>query len=308
MISRLSYIHFITFISMNELRNIDGKEIEFTNLNKILYPAIAVKKSDVLDYYQHVSNYLLEFGVDRLLSLLRCPGGVTDNCFFQRNKPSWAPDWIQSVEVGVEKTADYVLLRNRASLFWLIQIDTLEIHATSVKYDNLERPDLIIFDLDPFEGMSFGMLVEMAFEIKKILESMGIVPFVKTSGKKGIHLYCPVRAKHGFNEVFQIAHRLAQKIINTISSCTLDLSKSARKDEVLIDVYRNHPYQSMILPYSLRATDNATVSMPLTWKQLESIKSPSDFSIYTVADYLEIHGDPWMDMTEQAISLGSLNI
>lgn len=281
---------------------IDKHEIEITKPHKVLIQP-GTTKLDFVDYYKKVGKRIMLFGESRPISILRFPEGFPGDSFFQRNKPKWVPSWIKHKELGIYTKADYILLDNVATLLWLVNIGSLEFHLAQVVAPNFQKPDVLVFDLDPPTNYKFSKIRDFALHIKPLIESFGYTTFVKTSGKNGIHIYCPIHPRWSFDEVFEAAKEIGEYIVGKINETTLNVSKKKRLDKILVDIYRNHSYQSMIMPYSIRATPSANVSMPLRWKDLKKVKSPSEFTIKTIPEWIKTHKDPWKKMASERVNI-----
>ena len=259
----------------------DGIEVQIRHPDKILYPEAGISKMELVQYYQAIWPALRAFGMGRPLAIKRCPQGLGGDSFFQKNKPSHAPDWVASKMLGVEKKADYIILDKLATLLWLVQLDTLEFHAALVAAPHFSQPNVLVFDLDPPPGASFAEIRDFALACRPVIEGFGFRCFAKTSGKKGIHICCPLKGPQTFEQAFTRAKEVAATLVGKLPDCTLNMKKEARQNKVLIDIYRNHPYQLMVLPYSTRATPQASVSMPISWEELARLDTPTVFNVKT---------------------------
>lgn len=281
----------------------NGFTIDIANPDKVLIAGAGLTKSDFIEYYLSVETPLMAYGKGRPLSMKRYPDGVPGHSFFQRNKPVWAPAWVKSQALGVGKKADYILLENIKTIIWLLNLDTVEFHAAQVSAPHFEKPDMLVFDLDPPPDTPFPLVRDFALAIRPEIESFGYKTFVKTSGKKGIHIHCPIFPKWTFDEVFAAAKEVGEHIAARFKDCTLNIKKEKRKDKILLDIYRNHAYQSVVLPYSIRATERANVAMPLSWEELEKTASPNGFTLLTVPEIVQHRKDPWAAMKAGAVAL-----
>jgi len=290
-----------------KILRINKRNVRISNPDKILMREKAFTKLDFIKYYQLVRHLIIKYAKGRPTSVLRYPEGYPGESFFQRNKPTWAPAWIQSQRLGVKKQAEYILLNNMATIAWLINLESIEFHTAQVKKPQYDRPNMMVFDLDPPLGCSFSELRDFTIAIKPLITSFGYRVFVKTSGKSGIHLYCPIKPKWNFDEVFAASYDIGVIISKRFPESTLKISKKARKSKILIDVYRNHSYQSMALPYGIRATSQANVSMPLRWRDLTNVKSPTEFNIETVPKLIKGKKDPWIDIGLKPVMLHSVS-
>lgn len=279
---------------------LDGRLIECSHPNKIFYHTCGMVKKDIIEYYLSIASHFLSFSKGRPSSALRFPDGYPGKSFFQRNIPTWAPDWMQSVHLGVEKKADYILINDLPTLVWLVIIEALELHATQVQNPDFNQPDFLVFDIDPPPDMDFTKLKAPVIACKKVIEEFGYQVYLKTSGKRGVHLFCPIIPDHSFDTVFSSAEEIGEVIVNNYKGFTLQLPKENRQNKILIDIYRNHSFQSMILPYSCRATDSATVSMPLTWEEFNQVDSPEQFTVTTVPDILKKGQNAWKDIFQSS--------
>ncbi len=279
------------------------RELELSNLDKILFPDDGIVKAQVIEYYLKIAPTLLNYVKGRALTLIRFPDGITGESFYQKNRPDWAPSWIEFVTLGKEKK-DYILATEPALLVWLANLASLEIHQLHSRKPDFDQPDYMVFDLDPPEGYSFPKLIPIAKELKTVIERYGYTPFVKTTGGKGLHICCPIEAKWDFHTVFEAAQDIAKPFVDAnADSVTLQIKKDARKGRVLVDIFRIRSGQSIVSPYSLRGRNKAPVSMPLTWDELEDVKNPSEFNITTAVDKVLNDGDAWEGFDAFAVAL-----
>lgn len=289
----------------SQLTQVGKRKIELSNLGKVLYPEGGIVKAQVIEYYLKIAPTILRHIKGRALSLVRYPDGIHGETFFQKQKPDWAPEWIESVTIGDEKKSiDYVIATEPASLVWLANLACLELHQAHARSPNFEQPDYFVFDLDPPEGFDFRSVVETAFELKDHVESFGYHPFVKTSGKKGLHIILPIESRWSYSEVFEAAKDLAKPFVESRQDrTTLHIRKDRRKGRILIDIYRNRPLQTIVSAYSLRGAEGATVSMPLTWEELETLSDPKSYTLLDVVDKVFSEGDAWDALPAYAVRL-----
>ncbi len=269
------------------------RKLELSNLEKELYPGDNVLKAEIVQYYLTIAPTILNHIKGRPLSLIRYPDGIFGEQFFQKNRPDWSPDWIESVELGRNNTKHYVVATEIATLVWLANLACLELHHTHARKPHLDKPDYMVIDLDPPEGYEFDDVKDIAFRLKDHLEGYDYVPFVKTSGKKGLHIVVPIETNWLFEEVFTSLKEVSKVFVKQHSDTTLHIKKEARKGRVLLDIYRNRPSQTIVSAYSLRGVPGAPVSMPVTWDRLEEINSPDEFSIHNVPEIVLRDGDVW---------------
>lgn len=287
-----------------QIVKVGRRKLELSNLRKILFPDDEIVKAQVIEYYLKIAPTILNHVKGRPLSLVRYPDGIYGEKFFQKNRPDWAQDWIEYVSLGSKDKKDYILATEDATLVWLANLACLELHQMHSKKPNFDKPDYMVFDLDPPEKFNFEDIVEIALELKPHLENYGYHPFAKTTGGKGIHVVVPIEPKWDFHKVFETAELIAQPFVEDRSkSLTLHIKKDARKGRVLVDIYRIRQGQSIISPYSLRGNKGAPVSMPLTWEQLEKLKSPKEYNLTNVPDIVNTEGDAWEGISAYSAEL-----
>ncbi len=279
------------------------RRIELSNLDKAMFPEDGILKAEVIAYYLKIAPTILNHIRGRALTLIRFPDGIHGESFYQKNRPKWAPDWIEFSTLGsIEK--DYIIATEPALLVWLANLAGLELHQLHSRAPDFDKPDYMVFDLDPPEGYTFTDLIPIARELKTDIESYGYTTFVKTTGGKGIHICCPLEVKQGFSEVFEAAQEIARPFVDRFSKdTTLHIKKDARKGRVLVDIYRIRSGQSIVSPYSLRGRVGAPVSMPLTWEALGNVTTPAEFNINTAIDKVLEDGDAWEGMGAYAVEL-----
>lgn len=279
------------------------RKLELSNLDKVLFPEDGIVKAEVIAYYLKIAPTILNHIKGRALTLIRFPDGIHGEMFYQKNRPEWAPKWLEFERLGKEEK-DYIIATEPASLVWLANLASLELHQLHSRRPNFEFPDYMVFDLDPPEGYSFERIVSLAFDLRAHVESFGYTAFVKTTGGKGVHICCPIEPKFDFHTVFESAQLIAQPFVDAnAKETTLHIKKDARKGRVLIDIYRIRSGQSIVSPYSLRGRVGAPVSMPLKWEELEVLKSPLEYNIHNAIDKVLNDGDAWEGIDAFAVEL-----
>ncbi|HZY79996.1 MAG TPA: non-homologous end-joining DNA ligase [Cyclobacteriaceae bacterium] len=282
---------------------IGKRQVELSNLDKVLFPEDGVLKAEIIEYYLKLAPTLLNHVKGRALTLIRFPDGIHGEMFYQKNRPEWAPEWIEFETLGKE-VKDYIIATEAASFVWLANLASLELHQLHSRRPNFDNPDYMVFDLDPPEGYSFPKVVDIAFELKEYIESMGYTPFAKTTGGKGIHICCPIEPRFSFHDVFEAAQAIAQPFVDERqNTVTLQIKKDARKGRVLVDIYRIRSGQSIVSPYSLRGRVGAPVSMPLKWEELKDLKDPKEYNIRNAADKVMNDGDAWEGIDAFAVDI-----
>ncbi len=284
---------------------VEKRKLELSNLSKILYPDEDISKAEIIKYYLTLAPTILTHLKGRPLSLVRFPDGIFGETFFQKNKPDWAPEWLEHVALGSDKKKDYIIASEAASLAWLANLACLEIHQMHSKRPNYEFPDYIVYDIDPPEEYDFTNVVKLAIELKSHIENYGYTVFVKTTGGKGVHLLTPILPKWTFEEAFQAAREIVRPFVEKTKESTLHIKKKARRGRVLIDIYRNRSGQTIIGPYSLRGSEGAPVSMPLHWDELMEVIDPKVYNISNASEKVLNEGDAWEAFASYAVSLHS---
>jgi len=287
----------------SQIAQVGKRTIELSNLEKILFPDDGIIKAQLIEYYYTIAPTILAHVKGRPLSLVRYPEGVGGESFYQKNRPDWAPEWLQHVTLGEEKK-DYVLATEGASLVWLANLACIELHQMHSRAPHFEAPDYVVYDFDPPDGCAFARIAELALEFKEHLETFGYCPFVKTTGRKGLHVLTPIEPKWSFSEAFEAAKAVAQPFVETHGSAlTLHIKKEHRAGKVLLDIYRNRQSQSIIAAYSVRGLQGAPVSTPLQWEELSALESSQAFDLHTVPQRVIARGDPWEAIAAYATPL-----
>jgi bifunctional non-homologous end joining protein LigD len=278
-------------------------QLELSNLEKVLFPADGILKAEIIQYYLKIAPTLLTHVKGRALTLIRFPDGIDGESFYQKNRPEWAPNWIEFVTLGKEKK-DYIVATEPALMVWVANLAALELHQLHARKPTFDFPDYMVFDLDPPEGYEFSKVVPIAFDLKRHIESYGYTAFAKTTGGKGVHICCPVEPRWDFHTVFEAAEDIAKPFVEkNKDTVTLQIKKDARKGRVLVDIYRIRSGQSIVSPYSVRGRKGAPVSMPLTWEELETLTSPLEFNIHNAVEKVLADGDAWEGFDAYAVAL-----
>jgi bifunctional non-homologous end joining protein LigD len=279
----------------SQIAQVGKRKMELSNLNKVLYPDDHIVKAELIQYYLTIAPTILSHIKNRPLSLVRFPDGINGEKFFQKNRPEWAPEWLEYVTLGEgDEKKDYILATEAASLVWLANLACIELHQMHARSPKLDTPDYFVVDFDPPEDFVFPQVAELALEFKEHVESFGYHSFVKTTGRKGVHVVVPIEPKWSFDKVFEAAEAVAKPFVAAREKITtLHIKKEYRKGRVFIDIYRNRNHQTIVAPYSVRGLQAASVSTPLTWEELPNIKTIQELNIKTVVERILQNGDPW---------------
>jgi bifunctional non-homologous end joining protein LigD len=288
----------------NELSLTDLTRVNLTNLSREMYPAIHATKQDIITYYIRMAPRILPFVHNRPLTMHRYPSGVNGEDFYEKDAPQGTPDYVD-IFPRYSETADrevhFVLCNNLDTLIWLANLASLELHVTLSSAATYDSPDLLLFDIDPEPPLSFDDTIDVAHSVHERLEDARIQSYVKTSGKKGLHIVVPLRAGYRFEEIRTFAHNLGKKIARDTKNVVSEFPHSQDPGTIFIDYLQNAHGKTMAAPYSLRATELATVSAPLAWEELKHGVRPEDFNIRTMISGSK---DPWRGIFDNRQTIG----
>jgi bifunctional non-homologous end joining protein LigD len=261
-----------------------GDGVKITNPDRMLWPEAGISKQELVDYYRTIGPVMTAWSANRPLSLVRCPQGRSKKCFFQKhNTATFGPE-VKQIEIEEKKgdRVDYVYVEDVAGLVACVQMGTIEFHGWGSSVADIEKPDRLVFDIDPDEGLSFVEVKRTARDLHRYLADMGLQSFPLTTGGKGLHVVVPLTPEAEWPDVKDFAQRFCVALATAEPErFTANLAKARRKGRIFLDYLRNQRGATAILPYSARARDNATVSAPITWDELEDLKGGN---IYTVRD------------------------
>lgn len=279
--------------------------VTLTHPDKILYPEQGVTKRDLCHYYEAVAAWMLPHIKGRPLSLVRCPRGEGQACFFQKHLTESAPDSVRGVEIEEKKTkGTYIVIDNVHGLVSLVQLGVLEFHPWPCTEKDIEKPDRLIFDLDPAPGIKMENIVTAARLVRDRLADSGLTSFVKTTGGKGLHVVAPVQPKLNWDDFRAYAEKVAADIVKEEPDRYIaTMSKARRTGKIFIDFFRNNRGATAVAPYSSRAREGATVSMPLSWDELTPKLKLDQFTVKTVPKLLQENGKAWRGFFETRQSL-----
>ncbi|RWO41546.1 MAG: DNA ligase D [Mesorhizobium sp.] len=284
----------------------DLATIWVTNPTRRLFGKTGPTKLDIAVYYALVGDFMLPHILGRPVSLVRCPTGLPKDCFFQRHAFTGMPPSVVTFEAtnSEGETKSYLSIEGAKGYLALAQFGVVEFHTWGTHRTSLDRPDQIVLDLDPGEGISWREVVEAAVHIKDELERLGLVPFAKTSGGSGIHITVPVTGKQNWKKLHQATSAIATHLATTApDTFTTTMGKDNRKKRIFIDYHRNARGHTSAAPYSLRARTNLPASTPVSWSDLESIDAPQDLNYSSLPGLLATSGDPWAEIDEFARDL-----
>ena len=270
--------------------------VRLTNPDRVLYPEQGLTKRDLAEYYERIADWILPYVIERPLTLVRCPEGHTGECFYQKHLTGSMPDAVEGVKVKEKgKSEEYVMIRDLAGLIALVQMGVLEMHPWPARADKLERPDYLVFDLDPGEGVEWRSVVEGAKELKDRLEGVGLTTFLRTSGGKGLHVVVPIQRRNTWDELKQFAKSVADAMTRDAPDRYIaTMSKAKRRGKVYIDYLRNQRGATAIASFSTRARSGAPVAAPLGWDELTARTRANMYDITNLPKRLaKLSRDPW---------------
>lgn len=289
---------------------VDGRRLELSNLDKVLYPETGTTKGEVVGYYARIAPALLPHLAGRSVTLRRCPDGVGGECFYEKNCPQHRPSWVRTA-VGIGGPT-YCLVEERATLVWLANLAAIELHPNLHLVDAPGSPTVVVFDLDP--GPPAGVLetVDVALRVRAILDQLGLRSYPKTSGRKGLQVYLPLNEPTTYDETRGFAHAVALLLEKQTPDLVVSkMSKELRGGKVLVDWSQNNAAKTTIGVYALREHDLPTVSTPLDWDEVEGARSSQDpdglaFDTSAVLARVETHGDRFQGVLEDRQRLPDL--
>jgi bifunctional non-homologous end joining protein LigD len=262
---------------------VEGRTLSLSNLDKVMYPAVGFTKGQVIDYYTRVAPALLPHLENRPLTLKRYPNGVEGDYFYEKRCPSHAPEWVRRERVA---KIVYCVCDELPTLVWLANLADLELHPSLSLVDDVDRPTVMAFDLDPGPPAGLAECCEVAFLLRDALGQIGLESFAKTSGSKGIQVYVPLNTDgvdydHGTKA---LSHALARHLEGEHPKLIVSQQrKELRRGKVLIDWSQNDENKTTVCVYSLRARERPTVSTPLRWEELDD----PDALVFEASDVLE---------------------
>jgi bifunctional non-homologous end joining protein LigD len=285
---------------------IGRRVIETSNADKSLFPDAGLTKADLIAYYRRIAGIMLKYLDGRPISMHRFPDGIGAEGFYQKEVPDYFPDWIGTVDVKLEEggTQRQVTVADAATLVYLANQACITPHVWLSKSGNLDRPDRMIFDLDPPDGR-FALVQTGARAVRSLLEEVGLQSFVMTTGSRGLHVAVPLDATEDFDNVRQFARDVAGLVADrNPERFTVETRKNKRRGRLFLDYLRNSYAQTAVPPYAVRARAGAPVATPLTWDEAgASGLNPRKYNIKNIFRRLGQKGDAWSGMMRHAAGL-----
>ena len=273
------------------------RSVQLTNLDKIFWPRLSLTKRDLLQYYAEVAAVLLPHLRDRAMVMKRYPNGIHGKWFFMKRTPSPRPDWLETCGImhNSGNLIDFPMAQDPASLLWLVNLGCIDLNQWYARCDDTDRPDYLHFDLDPVEGATFERVRRTALVVRDELRALGMRPLVKTSGSKGLHLYVPIVRGPVQKEVWRFAKALAKRLAREHPALITAEYRIADRPHgrVLVDYNQNAWGRTLASVYSVRPTELATVSAPVTWDEVEAGVEIEDFRLKDMPARVRKRGDLW---------------
>jgi bifunctional non-homologous end joining protein LigD len=254
--------------------------LELSNLEKVLYPESGFTKGQVIDYYVRIAPVLLPHLKDRPLTMKRYPNGVSGQFFYEKNCPKHRPDWVQTAKVwseGNDRWMYYCMAQDLPTLVWAANLADIELHTSLSKAEDILRPTMIVFDLDPGPPADIVLCCQVGLWVREIFEHFELKCFAKTSGSKGLQVYAPLNTPVTYDDTKPFAHGIARLLERRHRDLVVsDMKKSLRTGKVFVDWSQNDDHKTTICVYSLRAKDRPTASTPVTWEEVERAAKKKD--------------------------------
>ena len=274
-----------------------GKSVRLTNLSKLFWPDLGITKRDLLQYYIDVSPVLLPHLAGRAMVMKRYPNGIAGDFFFMKRAPSPRPEWIDtcSIEHSSGSIIDFPIVRDLASLLWVINLGCIDLNPWYARCDDVDRPDYLHFDLDPVKDASWAQMSESATVVHEALNELKLPSLIKTTGSRGFHIYVPIVRGPTQKQVWTFSKQFATSMAALrpdLLTAEYRIAKRPRR-RVLVDYNQNAWGRTLASVYSVRPKPLATISMPVTWHDLEKGLSITDYRIGNVPALLRVSGDLW---------------
>ncbi len=290
----------------SQVRDINGNEVQFTNLDKIYWPDEGYTKRDLINYYYQIAPFMLPYLKDRPQSLNRFPNGIKGKSFYQKDVTGKVPGWVDKYPYKSKddnKKKNYMLGNDEAALLYMANAGAIEMNPWSSTIKKPEHPDWCILDLDPDKGNTFDQVIETANVIKEILDKLNVPSYCKTSGSTGLHIYIPLGAKYEYEQSQLFAQWIASEASQQLDFTSIERMTKKRKGKIYIDYLQNRSTATLAAPYSVRPKPGATVSMPLDWAEVKPGLSMQDFTIENAVARVQKMGDLFKPVLGKGVHL-----
>ena len=278
---------------------VGNREVRITHREKVLFPRDGITKGDLIDYYHRVSGVMLPHLRGRPVSMQRFPDGIEEHGFYHKDAPYYFPDWIRRVPLEKQGggVVDYVICDDAATLVYLANQNCITPHVFLSRTDRIDAPDRLIFDLDP-TGDDFSKVIEGAKALREELAAHGLIPFVMTTGSRGLHVTAPLDRTADFDEARAFAQGIARTLVERHPDrYTLEQRISKRGKLLFLDTLRNSYAATAVPPYAVRPKPGASVATPLDWAELDDPRlTPQRYTLRNLFERLDARGDPWAEI------------
>ena len=276
---------------------VEGRRLSLSNLDKVLYPRVGFTKGQVIDYYTRVSPVLLPHLRGRPLTLKRYPDGVEGKFFYEKECPRHRPDWVRTAPIPTHRdgrTVNFCLAQDLPTLVWAANLADLELHTSLARAGAIQRPTMVVFDLDPGAPATIVECARVGRWLRDLFGHLGLESFAKTSGSKGLQVYVPLNTPTSYAETKPFARAVAELLETEHRALVVSQqTKALRAGRVLVDWSQNDEHKTTVCVYSLRARERPTVSMPVTWAEVEELLERGD------PDWLALDSDAVLERVER---------
>jgi bifunctional non-homologous end joining protein LigD len=283
--------------------------IPISHPERLIYPDLGITKLDLARYYERIEEWIVPHVKGRPLTLVHCPAGLAAPCLFLKHAKQWGPGALRRVTIQEKtKIGEYLVADTIQAVVALAQMGIVEIHTWNSTMVDVERPNRLVWDLDPGPNIAWKQIVQGALLVRDVLQTLGLTSWVKTTGGKGLHVIAPIRRTRDWSGCLEFARDVSEAIVRTDPIYTTTYAKAGRDRRILIDYLRNNRTNTSISAYSPRARPGAPVSMPLDWAELDG--GPERWTLVTVPQRLKrLRKDPWRGYwtTSQQLTSAAIN-
>jgi bifunctional non-homologous end joining protein LigD len=272
--------------------------VSISHPDRVMFPRPALTKLEIARFYERIADWIVPHLQGRPLTLVRCPEGIAGECLYMKHSKVWAPPALRRASIQEKtKVGEYLIADSVASVVSLVQMDVLEFHTWNTRIDDVERPDRIVFDIDPGAQVQWARVIESARLMRKVLRTAGLESFPKTTGGNGLHVVAPLVPRANWRECLDFSRALAEAMErHDPAAYTTVFAKAGRERKILIDYLRNNRTNTSVAAFSVRAREGAPLSMPLRWEELTPSLDPAAWTIVTAERRLSgLRRDPWRD-------------
>jgi bifunctional non-homologous end joining protein LigD len=286
-----------------------ARDVKLSSADRVLFPEVGVTKGDLFEYYGAIAPAILPHLRARPFTMKRMPMGVGTESYFQKQAPRGMPSWIPTRafrtvrRTGESRMVDFPLVGTRDALQWMVQMNCIDMNAWYSRVDKPDRPDYVVFDLDPPDG-AFALCIRAAHLLHELLDSLGLRSYVKTSGADGIHVLVPIARRYRFDQTYDFAEAVSRRLEADNPGVVTTEWLKRKREGVLLDHRQNGHGKTLASVYSVRPKPTAPVSTPLHWEELTEDVTPADFTMAVALERIERHGDLFEPTLEGGQSLG----